>query len=211
MSDLSKHRGLGKLKFYCQLCSKQCRDANGLKNHSDSESHKAKLELFRENPDKFVSEFSDQFEANFLEVLREISRNEWHSASEAYKEIVKDPDHVHLNATKWKDFTEFLGFITEKGLIRRRPRDRGGVEIQIVNKELEERSQRLLKDEKRRLERSIQREDEEIGKRLRNVMETSPPDEGVLKNVSSPTELQRTDPSAKIKFSFGMKPMNLKR
>ena len=211
MSDSSRHRGLGKLKFYCQLCSKQCRDANGLKNHSEAESHKAKAQLFRDDPEKFISEFSDQFQENFIDVLKDISRNGWFSATEVYKEIVKDPDHVHLNATRWKDFTEFLTFITEKGIIRRRPRERGGVEIQLIDKELEEKSGRMLNEEKRKWERMIQRDDEEIVKRLRNVVDTSALDESELKKASSPTELQRTDPSAKIKFTFGLKPTTLKR
>lgn len=30
--------GLGRLKWYCQVCQKQCRDENGFKMHSQSES-----------------------------------------------------------------------------------------------------------------------------------------------------------------------------
>jgi len=34
-----KSKGLTKLKFYCPICQKGCRDANGFKCHSESESH----------------------------------------------------------------------------------------------------------------------------------------------------------------------------
>lgn len=38
-----KASGLQKLKFYCQICSKQCRDANGFKNHLQSKSHLGRI------------------------------------------------------------------------------------------------------------------------------------------------------------------------
>ena len=211
MSDSSKQKGLGKLKFYCQLCSKQCRDANGLKNHSDSDSHKAKQKLFESDPDKFISEFSEQFEAYFIDVFRDISRNDWYAAAEVYKEVVRDPDHVHLNATRWKDLTEFLNHLTEQGIVRKRPRERGGIEIQLIDREFEERVQRQNRDEKRKLERMSEKEIEESEKRMRSaieVLETAGP---LPAQKSAPTELQRSDATEKIKFSFSMKPTPLRR
>jgi DNA/RNA-binding protein KIN17 len=34
-----KAKGLQKLRWYCQMCAKQCRDENGFKCHVTSESH----------------------------------------------------------------------------------------------------------------------------------------------------------------------------
>ena len=34
-----KSKGLQKLRWYCQMCQKQCRDQNGFKCHISSESH----------------------------------------------------------------------------------------------------------------------------------------------------------------------------
>ena len=34
-----KAAGLQKLRWYCQVCQKQCRDDNGFKCHTMSESH----------------------------------------------------------------------------------------------------------------------------------------------------------------------------
>ena len=208
MSDHQKRKGLGKLKFYCQLCSKQCRDANGLKNHSEAESHKAKQKLYLDDPDKFISEFSSQFQAYFLELLEEMARSDWIAAPEVYKEVVRDPDHVHLNSTRWKDLTDFLNCITEAGLIRKRPRERGGgPEIQYIDKDFEEKKKREKLDEKRKLERLAEKELEDSEKRMRIATEQ----QDSTKPVSAPTELQRTDTSAKIKFSFGAKPLTLNR
>lgn len=35
-----KAKGLTKLRFYCQLCQKACRDENGFKCHQTSEGHR---------------------------------------------------------------------------------------------------------------------------------------------------------------------------
>ena len=39
IANRAKAKGLQKLKFYCQICEKQCRDANGLECHCTSEAH----------------------------------------------------------------------------------------------------------------------------------------------------------------------------
>ena len=45
-----KAKGLQKLRWYCQMCQKQCRDENGFKCHQNSESHKRQMEVFGQNP-----------------------------------------------------------------------------------------------------------------------------------------------------------------
>ena len=47
-----KAKGLQKLRWYCQMCQKQCRDENGFKCHQNSESHKRQMEVFGQNPGK---------------------------------------------------------------------------------------------------------------------------------------------------------------
>ena len=47
---------------YCQMCEKQCRDENGFKCHMTSESHQRQLLLFGENPGKYLSNYSKDFE-----------------------------------------------------------------------------------------------------------------------------------------------------
>ena len=47
---------------YCQMCEKQCRDENGFKCHTMSESHQRQLLLFGENPENYLSDYSKQFE-----------------------------------------------------------------------------------------------------------------------------------------------------
>ncbi len=47
-----KAKGLQKLRWYCQMCQKQCRDENGFKCHLTSESHKRQMMVFGEAPDR---------------------------------------------------------------------------------------------------------------------------------------------------------------
>ena len=62
MEARSKSRGLQRLKFWCQMCSKQCRDENGFKCHQATDGHLRMMALFGEDPDKFMDTFSADFE-----------------------------------------------------------------------------------------------------------------------------------------------------
>ena len=70
IANRMKAKGLQKLRWYCQMCEKQCRDENGFKCHIMSESHQRQLLLCAENPTKYQDEFSDQFLSDFLNLLR---------------------------------------------------------------------------------------------------------------------------------------------
>ena len=54
LANKMKSKGLQKLRWYCQMCQKQCRDQNGFKCHISSESHQRQLLLFAEKPGKFL-------------------------------------------------------------------------------------------------------------------------------------------------------------
>jgi len=70
ISNRIKAKGLQKLRWYCQMCQKQCRDENGFKCHLMSESHQRQLLLVAENPDKFIDAFSQTFLDDFMDLLR---------------------------------------------------------------------------------------------------------------------------------------------
>jgi len=73
IANAQKSKGLQKLRFFCQLCQKQCRDENGFKCHTMSESHQRQMLLCADNPGhlaKVTSEFSSDFLGAFLRILR---------------------------------------------------------------------------------------------------------------------------------------------
>ncbi len=55
-----KSKGLQRLRWFCQVCQKQCRDENGFKCHTSSESHQRQMLIVGKNPNKFVAGYSQR-------------------------------------------------------------------------------------------------------------------------------------------------------
>ena len=110
-----KAKGLQKLRFYCQMCNKQCRDENGFKCHLTSESHKRQMDVFGQNPNKVIYDYSREFERSFLEHLRRTHPFSRVEANIVYNEFIQDRDHVHMNATKWLSLTQFVKYLGREG------------------------------------------------------------------------------------------------
>lgn len=70
VSNKLKSKGLQRLRWYCQVCEKQCRDENGFKCHVQSESHVRQIQIVGEDPKKYINDFSNQFQRDFLQLLR---------------------------------------------------------------------------------------------------------------------------------------------
>lgn len=108
ISKKLKAKGLGRLRWYCQMCEKQCRDENGFQCHVRSESHKRLLGVFTEAPQEFLSGFSERFRREFLAVVRQRYGTSFVQANAAYQEYIKDRHHLHMNATRWTTLTDFV-------------------------------------------------------------------------------------------------------
>ena len=64
-----KSKGLQRLRWYCQVCEKQCRDENGFKCHTQSEAHLRQMLVVGENAGRHINDFSSQFQAEFVGLL----------------------------------------------------------------------------------------------------------------------------------------------
>lgn len=116
-----KASGLQKLKFYCQLCEKQCRDANGFKNHLSSPSHRGRVSNLSEkgNGSSVIEEYSKTFKREFLRLLRINHGTKKINANKFYQEyILNDKNHVHMNSTKWSSLTSFIKHLGTSGDIK---------------------------------------------------------------------------------------------
>lgn len=112
-----KSKGLQKLKFYCQMCQKQCRDANGFKCHLTSEAHQRQLLLFAENPNRYLNDFSGEFMRDFLNLVKRRYSTKRVHANQVYQEYIKERDHLHMNATRWTTLTGFVKWMGRKGKV----------------------------------------------------------------------------------------------
>ncbi|NWT68327.1 KIN17 protein, partial [Prunella himalayana] len=113
-----KCKGLQKLRWYCQMCQKQCRDENGFKCHCMSQCHQRQLLLAAENPQQFVDYFSEEFRRDFLELLRRRFGTKRVHNNIVYNEYVSHREHIHMNATRWETLTDFTKWLGREGLCR---------------------------------------------------------------------------------------------
>jgi len=108
-------KGLQKLRWYCQMCQKQCRDANGFKCHTMSESHQRQLLLFGDNPGKYLHSYSRDFEKAFNDILRRQYNEKRVQANVVYQQYISDKEHVHMNSTCWVTLTSYVRHLGRTG------------------------------------------------------------------------------------------------
>lgn len=147
-----KMKGLQKLKFFCQMCEKQCRDANGFKCHLQSESHLRQMKIFSENASGIMDSYSKEFEKSFLDTLRMRHGTTKIMANRVYQEVIQDKMHVHMNATIWASLSDFCKYLGKTGKCVVEETERGWfityIERDVAKLQREEALQRRLQAER---------------------------------------------------------------
>jgi len=69
VANKMKSKGLQRLRWYCQVCEKQCRDENGFKCHAQSESHLRQMLVVGEHAGSHIAGFSGEFQSTFVSLL----------------------------------------------------------------------------------------------------------------------------------------------
>lgn len=118
IANQMKSKGLQRLRWYCQACSRQMRDENGFKCHVASESHVRQMQLIGEDPRKAINEFSNQFLKDFIQLLRTGHGEKKVNVNHFYQEYISNKQHIHMNATKWSSLTEFAKYLGREGICR---------------------------------------------------------------------------------------------
>jgi DNA/RNA-binding protein KIN17 len=132
-----KSKGLQRLRWYCQVCEKQCRDENGFKCHASSESHLRQMLVVGEHAGKHITNFSQQFQSEFVALLSRRCVLLVHPflfchlmdcarsfgtkrvrANQVYQEYISDKNHLHMNSTRWVTLTEFVKHLGRAGIAR---------------------------------------------------------------------------------------------
>jgi len=115
LSNRMKSVGLQKLRWYCQMCQKQCRDENGFKCHTQTEGHLRQMKLFAENSRGIIDDFSRDFCRGFLDILSRRHSTSRVQANKVYQEYIAFKEHIHMNATMWTTLTEFCIYLGKEG------------------------------------------------------------------------------------------------
>ena len=185
-----KSKGLQKLKFYCQMCEKQCRDANGFKCHTQSESHQRQLLLFADNPNKYLGSYSDDFLKGFLYLLRTRFGTRKVAANAVYQEYIKDREHIHMNATRWVTLTGLCKWLGRKGIATVEETEKGWFITYIdrdpetlKRQENKKKNEKLDRDYEERIAKIIQEQIErgKASEKTTSANETN--EEGTSKNL----------------------------
>lgn len=152
VANRMKARGLQKLKWYCQVCEKQCRDENGFKCHNESPSHIRKLKEAKEGGRPGILEYSRQFKHDFVYLLRVSHGEKPIEANKFYNEYIQNKEHIHMTATRWSSLTAFVWHLAREGVCKAEETPQGTI-ISWINHNSEAR-QRELETEQQALERS---------------------------------------------------------
>jgi len=125
LANKMKSKGLQRLRWYCQVCQKQCRDENGFKCHAQSESHLRQMLVVGEHAGKHIADFSMQFQHDFVHLLSRRFGTNRVFANRVYQEFIQDKAHLHMNATRWVTLTEFCKHLGRAGIARVDETDKG--------------------------------------------------------------------------------------
>ncbi|KAK6119332.1 hypothetical protein DH2020_046931 [Rehmannia glutinosa] len=190
-----KAKGLQKLRWYCQMCQKQCRDENGFKCHCMSESHQRQMQVFGQNPTRIIDGYSEEFEESFLEHMKRSHRFSRVAATVVYNEYINDRHHVHMNSTQWATLTEFVKYL-------------GKTDSETLFKE-KMKNKRIKADiaDEEKMEKEIQRQIE----RAEQTMVMGPDDKSGEEEVIKSKILEKSDGDGekKIKLSLGLSKKNV--
>ena len=63
-----------------------------LSGHTSSEAHQRQLLLFSDNSGKFLDSFSQEFESNFMNLLKRCHGTKRTFANQVYQEYIKDKE-----------------------------------------------------------------------------------------------------------------------
>ncbi|KAF9402323.1 hypothetical protein BGX21_010514 [Mortierella sp. AD011] len=209
IANRMKAKGLQKLRWYCQICEKQCRDENGFKCHCASESHQRKILLVAESPEKYVSNYSGEFQRDFIKLLSTRYGTRRVHANLVYQEFISDRTHLHMNATKWATLTEFCMHLGKEGLaiVDETPK---GWFIQwidnspktLARQEAIAKKERMEMDDEQREQKLIR---QQIEKAAASKQHQQMEGEGEGEGTETATELVRENEEEKIKLDLSIK------
>lgn len=201
LANKMKSKGLQKLRWFCQMCQKQCRDQNGFKCHIASESHQRQLLLFGENPGKYLWEFSKEFDRDFTDILRRCHGTKRVFANQVYQEYIRDKNHVHMNATKWVTLSGYVRYLGATGKCKIEESEKGwwitwidrDPDTIARQKALAKRD-KMAKDDDERMAEFVAKQVERHQNKQESTEASSPPE------TELPTELTRKSEDEKIQL-----------
>ncbi|CAE6449632.1 hypothetical protein ACGC1H_005598 [Rhizoctonia solani] len=203
LANAMKSKGLQRLRWYCQVCQKQCRDENGFKCHTQSEAHLRQMLVVGENAGRHIADFSAQFQSEFVTLLSRRFGTKRVRANQVYQEFIQDKHHLHMNATRWVTLTEFCKHLGRAGIAHVDETEKGWFIAWIDSSPKALAKADAARKKERATTSDEQRERNLIAEQIERAREAGVPDnEGTAE--TSAQGLQR-DEGEKLVLSFGAK------
>ncbi|KAF5393421.1 hypothetical protein D9757_000771 [Collybiopsis confluens] len=206
VANKMKSKGLQRLRWYCQVCEKQCRDENGFKCHAASESHLRQMLVVGEHAGKHISNFSSEFQSSFVSLLSRRFGTKRVFANQVYQEYIGEKSHLHMNATRWVTLTEFVKHLGRTGVARVDETEKGWFIAWIDNspKALAKAEASMKKE--RATTSDEQRERTLIAEQIERAA-TEAEQTGSLRSETPPEDhgLKRDDNAERVVLSFAPK------
>lgn len=204
-----KAKGLQKLRWYCQMCQKQCRDENGFKCHCMSESHQRQMQVFGLNPNRVIGGYSEEFEHTFLDHMRRSHRFSRVAATVVYNEYISDRHHIHMNSTEWATLTEFVKYLGRTGKCKVDETPKGWF-ITYIDRDSETIFKDRLKNKRIRSDLADEeRQERSIAQQIERAVSLLPSTSDYVEENENPPKSDDTQPpSAKSleKIMFSIQP-----
>ncbi|ETS80290.1 hypothetical protein PFICI_07819 [Pestalotiopsis fici W106-1] len=207
LNNKMKSKGLQRLRWYCQVCEKQCRDENGFKMHTQSESHVRQMMVVGEDPKKVINEYSRQFQRDFMQLLRTGHGEKQVNINHFYQEYIANKEHIHMNATKWPSLTEFAKYLGREGICRVEENEKGLHIAWIDDSPEAMRRREAVRRKEAQDKGDEEREQRMIREQIKRAQKEAETKRGAADD-SEETEARelKRDEGEKIKLSFGAKP-----
>jgi len=199
LGNKMKAKGLQKLRWYCQMCQKQCRDENGFKCHRMSDGHQRQMQCFVQDPNRFMDEFSQEFETGFMQLMSHTYRSTRVLANTVYCDLISNRHHTHMNSTIWVTLSNFVQYLgrTNQCKIEKTPK---GWYISYIDNSPEAQLREKQKNDLDRADLAVEdRHNKDLQDKIKNAGEFI---------ESEFTELQREEGDAPITFAMGSKASN---
>ncbi|XAR54199.1 hypothetical protein NMG60_11029227 [Bertholletia excelsa] len=198
-----KAKGLQKLRWYCQMCQKQCRDENGFKCHCMSESHQRQMEVFGQNPHRIVDGYSEEFEDAFLEHMKRSHRFSRVAATVVYNEYISDRHHIHMNSTQWATLTEFVKYLGRTGKCKVEETPKGWF-ITYIDRDSETLFKEKMKNKRIRADiADEEKQEREIRRQIEKAEQLMPVSNGEAQPSEAEAKLLTKSDGEKVVLSLG--------
>jgi len=161
-----------------------------------------------EDPKKYINDYSNQFQRDFLQLLRTSHGEKKVHLNHFYQEYIANKEHVHMNSTKWPSLTEWAKTMGREGICRVEE-DEKGIWISWIDNSPENlRRQDAIRKKERQDKGDEEREQAAIREQVRRA-KMAAAERGEDDFEERAQELNRTE-GEKIKLSFGAKPVPAK-